>query len=462
LHGLVYDSRKAKEGDLFICLRGLKQDGHKFAPQAYSQGCRAFLTEEKLPLAEDATQIVVADTRSAMQSLAAAFWGYPARKLKLVGITGTNGKTTTSYLVRSILHAAGLKVGLVGTIGNLIADEFIPAQHTTPEAPDLQEMLAQMAERGLTHVVMEVSSHAIAQKRISGGDFTVGVFTNLTQDHLDYHKTMDAYSRVKASFFGQLPPDSASVLNLDDPYHQLMAEASPGKLIGYSLQAGDVQGEILSLTKEGMLLGIATPKWHRQVKLALTGSFNAANSLAAAGAALALGVDQAAICRGLSDLKGVPGRFQRVGSGKPTVIVDYAHTPDGLANVLSTARKLPIGRLLVVFGCGGDRDRGKRPQMGKIAGELADFSIVTSDNPRSEDPLAICAEVEAGLAATGGEYIVEPDRKTAIRRAITMAEPDDLVLIAGKGHETYQIFRAETIHFDDVQVAAQCLKEREN
>ena len=462
LLGLAYDSRKAKRGDLFICLRGQKVDGHRFASSAYNAGVRAFLVEEELPLPADATQIIVDNTRAAMLKLSRAFWGYPEKKLKLVGITGTNGKTTTTYLLRSILKAAGLKVGLVGTIGNLVDDEFIPAEHTTPEAPDLQAMFAQMVQRGLTHVVMEVSSHAIDQKRISGEDFDVGVFTNLTQDHLDYHKTMGEYCRVKASFFGQLPKESTAIINLDDPYAEEMKKAAQGDVVGYSLEKGELKGEILSLTREGMLLSLTTPRWQEEVKLSLAGTFNAFNALAATGAALALGIDKEAIVRGLSSLWGVPGRFQRIGQGEPTVIVDYAHTPDGLANVLDTARSMPIQRLIVVFGCGGDRDRGKRPQMGRIAGEKADFSIITSDNPRSEDPLAICGDVEAGLLPTGGEYILEPDRKRAIAKAIAMAEEGDLGLIAGKGHETYQIFRDRTIHFDDGEVAAHCLKERDN
>ena len=462
LSGLAYDSREAKAGDLFFCLVGLKQDGHSFAPDAYQKGVRAFVVERLLDLPQDAAQILVPDSRAAIEIFSAAFWDFPARKLKTVGVTGTNGKTTTTYMIRSILSAAGFKVGLLGTIGNLIEDEFIPAERTTPEAPDSQALFAQMVEKGLTHLVMEVSSHAIHQKRISGRDFTVGVFTNLSQDHLDYHETMEEYSQVKADFFRQLPKEAAAVINLDDPYHKLMAEAASCRVIGYSLERGQLKGKILSLAPEGMTLQMETPAWREEVRLSLTGSFNAANALAAAGAALALGIDKEAIVRGLEDLQGVPGRFQRIGSGRPTVIVDYDNTPAGLANVLSTARKMPVSRIIVVFGCGGDRDRGKRPQMGRIAGELADFSIITSDNPRSEDPLQICAEVEAGIKPTGSEYIVEPDRKTAICRAIAMAEDDDLVLIAGKGHETYQIFRDRTIHFDDGEVALQCLKERGN
>ncbi|MGYP000898251728 len=460
--GLAYDSREAKVGDLFICLKGEKADGHDFAPKAYARGVRAFLVERELDLPPDTTQIIVENTRESMLHLASSFWGNPAGKLKMVGITGTNGKTTTSYLLRSILMAAGLKVGLVGTIGNLIDQEFKPAQRTTPEAPDLQAMLAQMVERGVGHLVMEVSSHAIHQRRINGEEFRVGVFTNLSQDHLDYHRTMAEYSQVKADFFRQLPRDATAVLNLDDPAFQQMQAAAPGKILGYSLVAGDLHGEIRSLTREGMILTLTTGQWQKDVKLSLAGSFNAANALAAAGAALALGLEKEAIVEGLENLQGVPGRFQRVGQGEVTVIVDYAHTPDGLANVLDTARKLPIGRLIVVFGCGGDRDRGKRPKMGKIAGELADFSWITSDNPRTEEPLAICRDVEAGLLPTGGEYKLEPDRTSAIEGAIAMAQPGDLVLIAGKGHETYQIFRDETIHFDDAEVAARCLKEREH
>ena len=299
LSGLAYDSREAKAGDLFFCLVGLKQDGHSFAPDAYQKGVRAFVVERLLDLPQDAAQILVPDSRAAMEIFSAAFWDFPARKLKTVGVTGTNGKTTTTYMIRSILSAAGFKVGLLGTIGNLIEDEFIPAERTTPEAPDSQALFAQMVEKGLTHLVMEVSSHAIHQKRISGRDFTVGVFTNLSQDHLDYHETMEEYSQVKADFFRQLPKEAAAVINLDDPYHKLMAEAASCRVIGYSLERGQLKGKILSLAPEGMTLQMETPAWREEVRLSLTGSFNAANALAAAGAALALGIDKEAIVRGL-------------------------------------------------------------------------------------------------------------------------------------------------------------------
>ena len=459
LSGLAYDSREAKAGDLFFCLVGLKQDGHSFAPDAYQKGVRAFVVERLLDLPQDAAQILVPDSRAAMEIFSAAFWDFPARKLKTVGVTGTNGKTTTTYMIRSILSAAGFKVGLLGTIGNLIEDEFIPAERTTPEAPDSQALFAQMVEKGLTHLVMEVSSTP-STRRISGRDFTVGVFTNLSQDHLDYHETMEEYSQVKRTSSASCQEAAAVIIGRS--VSQADGRGSILQSHWLLFREGQLKGKILSLAPEGMTLQMETPAWREEVRLSLTGSFNAANALAAAGAALALGIDKEAIVRGLEDLQGVPGRFQRIGSGRPTVIVDYAHTPDGLANVLSTARKMPVSRIIVVFGCGGDRDRGKRPQMGRIAGELADFSIITSDNPRSEDPLQICAEVEAGIKPTGSEYIVEPDRKTAICRAIAMAEDDDLVLIAGKGHETYQIFRDRTIHFDDGEVALQCLKERGN
>jgi UDP-N-acetylmuramoyl-L-alanyl-D-glutamate--2,6-diaminopimelate ligase len=399
--------------------------------------------------------------------VAAAVFGQPSRSFALVGVTGTNGKTTTALLVEALFRAAGCRTGVIGTLGARIGDRQLPGDRTTPEAPDLQALFGQMAAEDVRAVAMEVSSHALTQDRTLGAEFDVGVFTNLTQDHLDFHGTLEAYFDAKARLFTDYPTHTSksftSVLNLDDPYGQRLQGMAKGRIVTYgidreaTLGASDVRatpaGISFRVSREGGL--------GEALQLRLGGRFNVSNALAALGVAHAVGLEWEGSLEALAAVPGVPGRFESVDAGQEfSVIVDYAHTPDGLLNVLNAARALEPRHLIVVFGCGGDRDRGKRPIMGRLAAELADVAVVTSDNPRSEEPGAIIREIVAGFEAAPGRQarlVEEPDRKAAIGQAIGMAGPRDLVLIAGKGHEDYQIFADRTIHFDDREVAREVL-----
>lgn len=469
--GISYDSRRVAPGHLFVCWRGQRHDGHQFAREAVDRGAAALLVERRLPDI-DVPQIVVSDAREAMAYAAAQFHRWPSRRLQLIGVTGTNGKTTTTHLIKAVLEAAGHRVGLIGTIQYDVGGRTWEARHTTPESADLQALLAHMAADGITHCVMEVSSHAIALKRIAACHFAVGVFTNLTQDHLDFHGTLDGYAHVKAEFFRSLSPKghgAVAIVNADDPWSAEMAAASrvPVWRYGVDSEAVDFAAHRVHVAPDGVRYEVRTPGGTFPVRLQLTGRFNVYNSLAAVAVGHWAGVDPATIQRGLEGVRGVPGRFERVDAGQPfTVLVDYAHTPDSLENVLRAARQFTHNKLWVVFGCGGDRDRAKRPLMGGVAARLADRVIITSDNPRSEDPEAICAEVAAGAyrARAEGEaqsdVAVIVDRRQAIAEAIMGAEAGDLVLVAGKGHETEQIFRDRTVHFDDREEAAAAIRRR--
>lgn len=465
--GLAYDSRQVKAGQVFVAIRGFRVDGHDFAEEAVRRGAVAVVGERWLSLPASVTQVRVQDSRAALGLLSARFYGYPSRRLRVIGVTGTNGKTTTTYLIRQGLRQCGRRVGLIGTIANLMEDRALPAIHTTPESLDLQAMFSQMVQAGIQDVVMEVSSHSVALKRLEGTEFQAGVFTNITQDHLDFHRTFEEYLAVKASFFSRLQAPARAVVNADDPHADaILARCPPGPLT-YStrFEGGDLWASHVQVEPHGTRFLLHTHEGEREVRLHLTGHFNVYNSLAALGVGLALGTDQAAYQKGLEQVAGVPGRFQAIHCGQPfAVVVDYAHTPDGLQNVLQAARALTKGRVIVAFGCGGDRDRGKRPIMGSIGARLADWVIITTDNPRSEDPVRICQEVENGvleaekaLGVRRHETVV--DRAEAIHRAVRLARPGDVVLIAGKGHETYQIFQDRTIHFDDREVAGQALRE---
>ncbi|MGE5508266.1 MAG: UDP-N-acetylmuramoyl-L-alanyl-D-glutamate--2,6-diaminopimelate ligase [Chitinophagales bacterium] len=466
--GIAYDSRRVQPGNLFVCIRGLKTDGHFFVNDALARGAAAVVAERDLPDPLPVPLVRVDDTRLALGLVAARFYGYPARGLRLIGVTGTNGKTSTTYLVKAILEAAGHRVGLIGTIRNLIGEREVPTERTTPESLDLQALLAEMRAAGCTHVVMEVSSHAVELKRIAGAEFDLGVFTNLTQDHLDFHGTFEAYRAAKGKFFTSLGHTAKAgrrqaIINADDPSAAYFAQAATVPVLTYGLeQAAQVRAEDIDLTHAGRLrYRLVAPEGQVELNLKLSGRFNVYNSLAAAAAGLAEGAPLETIRRGLEAVPGVPGRFEVVDAGQDfMVVVDFAHTPDGLENLLRAADAVSRGRKIIVFGCGGDRDRGKRPIMGEIAGRLADYTVVTSDNPRSEDPAAICAEVAAGLARTApgpGGWRVMVDRREAIEHALSLARPGDLVLIAGKGHETYQVFADRTIHFDDREVVREAL-----
>ncbi|MDI6870243.1 MAG: UDP-N-acetylmuramoyl-L-alanyl-D-glutamate--2,6-diaminopimelate ligase [Bacillota bacterium] len=468
--GLAYDSRRVKPGDVFVCIRGLRTDGHFYVREAVERGAVAVVAERDLPEPVQAPFVRVADTRQALGLMAARHYGHPSRSLRLIGVTGTNGKTTTTYLVKSILETAGHKVGLIGTIRNLAGQEEIPTERTTPESLDLQALLAHMRDVGCTYVVMEVSSHAVELKRIAGAEFDVGLFTNLTQDHLDFHGTFEAYRAAKGKFFTGLghsskPGPRWAIINADDPSAEYFIRVSTVPVMTYGLARGcRVRAEDVRLSPTGLGYRLVAPEGVADLALHLSGEFNVYNSLAAAAAGLAERCPLNVVKQGLEAVAGVPGRFEVVDLGQPfAVVVDYAHTPDGLENLLRAAESVSRGRKILVFGCGGDRDRGKRPLMGEIAGKLADYTIVTSDNPRSEDPAAICAEVVAGVARTapGPEaYRVLVDRRKAIQHAVEVARPGDVVLLAGKGHETYQIFADRTIHFDDREAAREALARR--
>ena len=442
--GITHDSRRVEAGCLFACMRGDHHDGHRYAADAVAAGAAALLVDHVLEVA--APQVVVDDTRLALGRAAAAAFGDPSHDLQLVGITGTNGKTTTSHLLADVMRAAGHQTGIIGTLSG---------GHTTPEAPDLQERLAEFRDDGATAVVMEVSSHALALHRIDGTHFAASVFTNLGRDHLDLHHSVEEYFRAKAMLFAP-ELSSRGVTNVDDAHGQLLLDAAPIPMTGYSrLDATDIDVGVghHALTWRGARLEVG-----------LGGAFNVLNTLAAATTAAELGIDVATIAAGLATVEPVPGRFERIDTGGRgfDVIVDYAHTPDGLEELVAAARRVdPAGRVLLVFGCGGDRDHAKRPQMGAAAIRLADWVSVTSDNPRSERPLAIIDEVLHGmLPAERAGVVVEPDRRRAIAGALDEARRGDLVLVAGKGHETTQTIGDDVVEFDDRAVVRALLEER--
>jgi UDP-N-acetylmuramoyl-L-alanyl-D-glutamate--2,6-diaminopimelate ligase len=436
---LAYDSRAVPPGALFFCVPGERSDGHDFADRAVKEGASALVVQRPVPAR--VPQIVVTDVREAMARAAAEFFGRPTAQLDVAAVTGTNGKTTTSFLLHSILEAAGRKPGLLGTIESRVGSERRPAIRTTPEAIDLQRTFREMLDAGNLSVALEATSHGSEQKRLLDVRFAVLVFTNLSQDHLDFHGTMEAYFEAKRRLFlDGLPP---AAVNVGDPYCKQLADelrGLGGELVtfGFADEADLGPGDVEVNTSR------------------LRGRFNVENILGAAAAGRLLGIESSAIAAGIENLDGVPGRFESVDEGQPfTVLVDYAHTPEALENVLRAARELDAGRVLCVFGCGGDRDRGKRPIMGRIAGRLADIAIVTSDNPRSEEPRAIIDEIVAGAE---GALEIEPDRREAIVRAVEEARPGDVVLIAGKGHEQGQQFRDRTVPFDDREVAREALR----
>ena len=465
---IAHDSRKVTKGTLFVCMVGVHVDGHVFIPQAVAQGASAILTEKDIPAPAGVAVLKVANLQEALEIIVPYFHDYPAHRMRLIGITGTNGKTTTSYITRAILRAAGYKVGLIGTIQIMIEDEVLPIHNTTPDVVELQHTLALMAARGIDYVVMEVSSHALDQNRVAGCEFDTAVFTNLTQDHLDYHKTLENYKLAKARLFDLLSADDnvkknkTAVVNIDDAAGATMLAHADCAHITYAIeQAADLQAQDIRVHAGGADFTIAGTFGRMELQLKITGIFNVYNVMSAVGAALAEHIDPACIQRTLQAFQSVPGRFELVDAGQDfSVIVDYAHTPDGLENILHTARQIAKKRIITVFGCGGDRDRTKRPIMGRIAAELSDVVIATSDNPRTEDPEFILSEVEAGVRETLGNKQHEKitDRRTAIFRAIELAEPEDIVVIAGKGHEDYQILKDRTIHFDDKETARDAIR----
>lgn len=460
--GLTYDSRKVKNGDLFFCVKGFKVDGHDFAKKAEDMGAVAVVVEDIQDNIEIA-QVAVEDVRKAMAQISSAYYGSPTKKLTLIGVTGTNGKTTTSFMIESILKAAGLKTGLLGTVEYRIGEKRVPVDRTTPESLDLQSLFADMVDEGVEAAVIEVSSHAIDLLRVDACDFDVVVFTNLSQDHLDYHGTIDEYFGVKKRIFeSTINCATAQIINIDDEYGRLLIKEGISRQYRYSTKDRvEVYADNIKLRPDGTDVRISYPGGEVDVKLALPGMYNVLNALAAAGVAAALNIDGEKTKEGLEALSSVPGRFERVDKGQEyTVVVDYAHTPDSLEKVLSAARQITEGRLITVFGCGGDRDKGKRPLMGKIAAEISDYTIVTSDNPRSEEPNSIIMEIIDGIKEIENpQFEVEEDRELAIKKALEMAKPGDFVVIAGKGHEAGQEIAGKKLPFDDVQVASELIKE---
>ncbi|HLN63741.1 MAG TPA: UDP-N-acetylmuramoyl-L-alanyl-D-glutamate--2,6-diaminopimelate ligase [Symbiobacteriaceae bacterium] len=467
---VVYDSRRAEPGALFVAVPGFKADGHTFIDDAAARGAAGVVVEQPVEAPPGMAVLQVESSRQALAALSARLYRWPSRKLRVIGVTGTNGKTTTTHLIRYILQEAGHKVGLLGTVHNFIGDQELPASLTTPQASDLQELLARMVDAGCSHVVMEVSSEGLDMHRVDDVEFDIGVFTNLTQDHLNYHGTIENYREAKMQLFrslgrGGAKHPKAAVLNIDDPSSGYFESVCTVPVIGYGLtpQAPVSAGEPECYPK-GTRFQLRTPAGELDLSLKLAGRFNVYNALAAATVGMVEGLDLATIGRALEKAVGVAGRMEAVDAGQAYgVFVDYAHSPDGLENVLRTAQGFAHRRLIVVFGCGGDRDRSKRPQMGRIAAELADYTIITSDNPRSEDPEAIVRDIEQGVAEVappGHFYEIIVDRASAIEKAVATAEPGDVVIIAGKGHETYQIFKDRTIAFDDRLVARRSIEER--
>jgi len=470
--GIEYDSRKVKAGSVFVAMKGGSTDGNRYVEKAIASGALGIITDsahkfDHLVVFEAGLPVLeVEHGRRALAEASAAFFGHPERKLAATGITGTNGKTTTAYLIEALLNAAARKAVLVGTIEYHVAGEVRPSVHTTPESRDLFELMAEGVSRGATELVTEVSSHALDQGRAACVNFDVAVFTNLTRDHLDYHQTMEKYFAAKRLLFDGTvyPAPRVAVINAQDPRCGALAEAARkagAEVRTYGIGAGDWRAASFKLTPSGAVIELESPAGAAKIISKLAGEVNVLNLLAALTAAHARGVPFADLVESVPRLQPVPGRFQSVDAGQPfTVIVDYAHTDDALRNLTALARQITGasgGRVITLFGCGGDRDRTKRPKMGQAAGEGSDFVVATSDNPRSEEPLAILAEIEPALKATKVRYTVEPDRTAAIRLALKEAKPGDVVLLAGKGHEKEQIIGFTTIPFDDVEVALSAL-----
>ena len=462
--GLEYDSRRVAPGYLFFAFPGARVDGREFAAQAVAKGAVAVVSELPPPTGVDFPWIQVRHGRQALALAVRSFYGKLDRKLSLTGITGTNGKTTTSYLIDSILRAAGLTTALVGTIEYRLGPKVLPAANTTPESLDLHRIFAELDQIGGTHATMEISSHALALGRIYGIEFHTAVFTNLTRDHLDFHHTMEDYFAAKQLLFAGSggPPPRYSVINRDDEWGRKLPGPGGAKseVLSYGLGPDVmVRARHIRLGLNGLRFEVAFDKLKFEVKSPLIGKINVYNILAACSAAMTYQLPTDTIARGIAACQGVPGRFERVDEGQPfAVVVDYSHTDDALRNAIAVARTLDPKRVITVFGCGGDRDRTKRPIMGQVACQLSDVVIVTSDNPRSEDQLQIINDIMVGVRRTDTRAIVEPDRALAIRKAIQEANAGDVVLLAGKGHETYQIFKDRTIHFDDREVAAEALR----
>ena len=470
IQDITADSRAVKPNSLFIALDGATVDGHNYIDKAVDAGAVAVIVSKPVTVPADVCVITVDDTRQAMMVCVPYFFDYPANRMRMVGVTGTNGKTTTTHMIRHILKAQGFKVGVIGTVHIMIGDTSYPIHNTTPDVVDLQHILHQMVQENVEYCVMEVSSHALALGRVSGVEFDTAVFTNLTQDHLDFHKTFENYLAAKCKLFeqvsapNQVKDNKGAVINIDDSYGYRVMEKTTAPTITYStLGKGTLNASDVHMSTKNSQYTVNYKGESYPVSMNTTGLFNVYNTLAAIGACLQEGISMEAIDTALKTFSSVPGRFELIEEGQDfAVVVDYAHTPDGLQNILETAKAIKENRIIIVFGCGGDRDATKRPIMGRIAAEYGDKIYVTSDNPRTEDPVQIVKDVEVGVKEAlrdGTSYEVIVDRREAINHAIHDAKAGDIVIIAGKGHENYQILKNETIHFDDREEARKALKE---
>lgn len=469
IQGIAYDSRLVEPGSVFVAIRGFKSDGHDFINEAVKKGAVAIVREGDIPKEDmdftkkDITDILVPDSREALALLSTRFYDYPSKKMKLIAITGTNGKTTVSYLIDSILRNHGFRVGVIGTISYRYHDLVLPAPQTTPESLDLQYLLRDMADKGIDFCILEASSHALELKRLLGCEFNIAIFTNLGQDHLDFHENQDVYFKAKARLFTDYPIETG-IINRDDPCFERLLNSFSGKPLTYGLEKGDIIAENIVYSQNGISFTAKAGKGRLKIKSRLLGHYNVYNILAAVGAGISHNIGSEEIKKGIESVTVIPGRFEKIEEGQDFIVaVDFAHTEDALKNLLLSARNITKKRLILVFGCGGDRDRSKRPLMGRVAAMLSDFAIITSDNPRTEDPEKIIGEIEKGFQEAGdkrGEYITIKDREEAISKALGLASSGDTVLIAGKGHEPYQIIGTKKRKFDDKEIAREALRLR--
>ena len=459
---IVYDSRRAVPGALFVCVDGFKTDGHKFIQSAIDNGATTFLVQKDVPAIDDITIIKVPDTRYALAHVSAVFFEHPSRDFTLLGITGTKGKTTITYMIKSILEQADQMVGLIGTVANIIGSEKMPAQRTTPESLDLQEVFDNMKYKGADTVVMEVSSQGLKLSRVACSDFDIGVFTNLSEDHIggDEHPDMEDYLNSKIKLFSLA---KRGRVNVDCGYSDRVFESSQCECMTFGISnKADISAQDIVTHADRVEFFVTTPWFSSNVVVSVPGKFSVYNALAAIGVTGMMGIAPEHIVNGLKDIH-IPGRAEIVPTpNKPyTVMIDYAHTPDSLRNILQTVKEFVPNRLISVFGCGGDRDRTKRPQMGKISGEIADITLITSDNPRTEEPMDIIKDIEEGIKETDGQYSIIQDRTSAIRHAMKIAQKGDIIVLAGKGHETYQLFKDKTIHYDEREIVKDILESME-
>ncbi|SFI15694.1 UDP-N-acetylmuramoylalanyl-D-glutamate--2,6-diaminopimelate ligase [Tindallia magadiensis] len=459
---ITYDSRKVVPGSLFICISGMETDGHQFANEAIRKGAIALVVEKAVPNVQGVTMICVKDSRKAMAVIAAAFYGNPSSDLDMIGVTGTNGKTTITYMLKNIFKQAQVETGVIGTISNWIGEQELEAVRTTPESPDFQLLLKKMVKEHVDKCIMEVSSHSLCLQRVYATKFQVGVFTNLTEDHMDFHPTTEHYYQSKKKLFHMT--EKANIINIDDPFGLRLAEElahSEVSLFTYGIERNaDLKASNIIMDYKGVCFKVQGMGMNHSVSLPITGKFSIYNALAAIGAARTMEVSPVEIVHALENMEGVPGRLQRVKEiADLGIIIDYAHTADALMNVLESIRGFSEKRVITVFGCGGDRDKSKRPKMGEISGKYSDYTVLTSDNPRSENPDEILQSIEVGINKVHGSYEKIESRREAIRRAISIAKKGDIILIAGKGHEKTQTVGKETICFDDYEVALEAARE---